>query len=50
MCLAEQLCNACHWAAIHFGRVQLGDVRRRRSCTLVAGWACQPRSGMLQLG
>lgn len=40
---SQQFCDAQQWAHTHFGTVQLGDVRRRRRvCTLVAGWAHQP--------
>jgi len=51
MRLSEQFCDAQQWAAVHFGRVQVGDVRRRRRvCTLVAGWVRQPGAGIPQLG
>jgi hypothetical protein len=50
MRLSGQFCDVHHWAATHFGRVQLDDVRRRRRmCTLVVGWVCQPGSSIPQL-
>ena len=38
------------WAQTHFGGVRLGDVRRRRRvCTLAAGWARQPGASIPRL-
>ena len=51
MSLSAQFCDAQHWAQQHFGTVEVGDIRRRRRvCTLVAGWARQPGASIPQLG
>jgi hypothetical protein len=51
MSISEQFCDAQQWAHRHFGTVQVGDSRRRRRvCTLVAGWARQPGASIPQLG
>lgn len=41
---------AQQWAQMHFGTVDLGDVRRnRRVCTLAAGWAREPGASIPRL-